>query len=204
MKKRLFLIPSFFAAGFLPSKADAMLPGDVVSKPNPLPSVLERLKLKHIYTLAGHRSHSSHSSHSSHRSSSGGGYSYRTYSSPSYSAPAPVYTAPTYTAPKPVYTPPPAPAPVPVAPSPTYTTTPAAPALAAPLKTLPGNSEKFTRIVMQVQTALTAYGYYSGLIDGKVGPACKTALVAMQTDYKLRATGTITPEVLDAFGIAAN
>jgi His-Xaa-Ser repeat protein HxsA len=72
------------------------------------------------------------------------------------------------------------------------------------LKTLPGNSVKFTRIVMQVQTALTAYGYYSGLIDGKVGPACKTALLSMQTDYRLRVTGTITPEVLDAFGIAAN
>lgn len=57
---------------------------------------------------------------------------------------------------------------------------------------------------MQVQTALTAYGYYSGLIDGKVGPSCKTALVAMQTDYQLKVTGTITPEVLNAFGIVAN
>lgn len=57
---------------------------------------------------------------------------------------------------------------------------------------------------MQVQTALTAYGYYSGLIDGQVGQGCKTALVAMQTDYNLKVTGTITPEVLNAFGIAAN
>ena len=59
-------------------------------------------------------------------------------------------------------------------------------------------------IVMRVQTALTAYGYYSGLIDGQVGPGCKTALIAMQTDYNLKVTGTITPGVLDAFGIAAN
>jgi His-Xaa-Ser repeat protein HxsA len=57
---------------------------------------------------------------------------------------------------------------------------------------------------MQVQTALTAYGYYSGLIDGQVGQGCKTALIAMQTDYNLKVTGTITPEVLNAFGIVAN
>ncbi|MCM2453664.1 peptidoglycan-binding protein [Agrobacterium vitis] len=57
---------------------------------------------------------------------------------------------------------------------------------------------------MQVQSSLTAYGYYTGLIDGKVGPSCKTALTAMQTDYRLKVTGTITPEVLDTFGIVAN
>lgn len=57
---------------------------------------------------------------------------------------------------------------------------------------------------MQVQSALTAYGYYNGLIDGTVGPTCKTALMAMQSDYKLKVTGTITPEVLDALNIAAN
>lgn len=57
---------------------------------------------------------------------------------------------------------------------------------------------------MQVQSALTAYGYYNGLIDGTVGPTCKTALMAMQSDYRLKVTGTITPEVLDALNIAAN
>jgi hypothetical protein len=58
-----------------------------VKKPQP-PSILERLRLQHIFTLAGHPSHSSHrshSSHSSHRSSSGGSY----LPSPTYSAPAP-------------------------------------------------------------------------------------------------------------------
>ncbi|PYE22632.1 His-Xaa-Ser repeat protein HxsA [Rhizobium sp. PP-WC-2G-219] len=57
---------------------------------------------------------------------------------------------------------------------------------------------------MQVQTALTAYGYYTGAIDGRVGPACKTAISSMQTDYNLKVTGTITPEVLNAFAIVAN
>jgi His-Xaa-Ser repeat protein HxsA len=72
------------------------------------------------------------------------------------------------------------------------------------LRPLAGNTDKFKRIVMQVQAALTAYGYYSGLIDGQVGPGSKTALTAMQTDYNLKVTGTITPEVLNAFGIVAN
>lgn len=203
MKSRIFLIPSFLAAGFLPTKSDAMPVADAGLKKNPVPSVLERLRLNHIFTLAGHRSHSSHRSHrshSSHRSSSGGGYSYggsssSTYSSPSYTPPArSIY--PTIPA-TPVAPSVPA-SPAPLLSAPATTPTP------APLKPLPGNTDKFKRIVMQVQTALTAYGYYSGLIDGKVGPACKTALIAMQTDYKLKVTGTITPEVLDAFGIVAN
>lgn len=202
MKSRLFMIPSLLVAGFLPSKSDAMPIGEVVSKKDPQTSVLERLRLKHMFTLAGHRSHSSHRSHrshSSHRSSSGGGYTYRR-SVPAYSPPSTVYTTPStvYTAPAGSF-----------ATQPTVSATPAypstsGPATATPLKTLPGNTAKFKRIVMQVQTALTAYGYYDGLIDGQVGPACRKALVAMQTDYNLKVTGTITPDVLNTFGIVAN
>ncbi|MBB2908445.1 His-Xaa-Ser repeat protein HxsA [Rhizobium sp. RAS22] len=91
---------------------------------------------------------------------------------------------------------------MPATPAPLYSAPATPPAI--PLKPLAGNTDKFKRIVMQVQTALTAYGYYSGLIDGQVGPGSKTALIAMQTDYNLKVTGTITPEVLNAFGIVAN
>lgn len=56
---------------------------------------------------------------------------------------------------------------------------------------------------MQVQAALTAYGYYSGPIDGIIGSASRTALSKFQADYSLKVTGTITPEVLDAMGIVA-
>jgi hypothetical protein len=38
----------------------------------------------------------------------------------------------------------------------------------APAKTLPGNSNKFRRIVIQVQSGLTAYGYYAGFLTGVV------------------------------------
>ena len=70
-------------------------------------------------------------------------------------------------------------------------------------KTLPGNSTAFTEIVRRVQTALYAYGYYTGAIDGIVGTGTKTALSKFQKDWNLKITGTITPEVLDALNIVA-
>lgn len=195
MKRRIFLIPSLVAAGFLPAKADAMPLSGVTKKLDPQ-SVLERLKLRHIYSLAGHRSHSSHSSHSSHTShssGSGGGYLPRTtYSSPSYDPapapappPAPLYAAPTYTAPA---------APNPVAPP---------PSTIAPARVLPGNAAKFKQIVILVQSGLTAYGYYAGSLTGVVDEDTRAALSQMQRDNNLKVTGTITTEVLTAFGIEA-
>lgn len=188
MKRRIFLIPSLVAAGFLPAKSDAMPLQGVTKKLDPQ-SILERLKLRHIYTLAGHRSHSSHSSHSSHRSGSGGGYlPSTTYSSPSYDpapAPAPLYTTPTYTAPA------------------VQNTTPSVPKAVAPTKVLPGNSAKFKQIVILVQSGLTAYGYYAGSLTGVVDGDTRAALSQMQKDNNLKVTGTITTEVLTAFGIEA-
>lgn len=55
---------------------------------------------------------------------------------------------------------------------------------------------------MQVQTALLAYGYYEGPIDGKVGSGTKSALRLYQEANGLKVTGTITNEVLDALGIS--
>ncbi|MBY5530123.1 His-Xaa-Ser repeat protein HxsA [Rhizobium leguminosarum bv. viciae] len=194
MKRRVFLIPSLLAAGFLPVRTDAMPLDPIVKKPDPH-SILERLKIRHLYSLAGHRSHSSHSSHSSHRSSGGGGYlPSTTYSSPSYSEPSPPppprYTAPTYSPPAALIAPTPAPP-------------PAAPQQMAPAKTLPGNSNKFRRIVIQVQSGLTAYGYYAGALTGVVDEDTRAALSQMQKDNNLKITGTVTTEVLNAFGIAA-
>ena len=74
---------------------------------------------------------------------------------------------------------------------------------AAKKKALPGNSEKFLAIARRVQLALTSYGYYDGAIDGVIGKKSRTALSKFQADYGLKVTGTITPEVLDAFGIQA-
>jgi peptidoglycan hydrolase-like protein with peptidoglycan-binding domain len=50
---------------------------------------------------------------------------------------------------------------------------------------------------------MLAYGYYSGDIDGLLGPTMKTGLQRLQGDYGLKVTGTITPETLDALRISA-
>jgi peptidoglycan hydrolase-like protein with peptidoglycan-binding domain len=56
--------------------------------------------------------------------------------------------------------------------------------------------------VRRVQLGPLAYGYYDGAIDGAVGPKMKDALRRFQTDFNLKVTGTITPEVLDALKVA--
>lgn len=188
MKKRQFLIPSFVAAGLVSGSTDTFSsPLSGVAKIDPMPSVLERLKFNHLYNLAGHRSHSSHGSH---RSSSGGSYSYKR---PAQRA-VPLYSAPVV----PRYTPP---SNRNTTSTPPSSVLPSAPSAA--LKTLPGNSNKFQRIAMQVQSALLAYGYYTGGIDGIIGPESRAAIAKLQKDYNLKITGTITPELLNALAITA-
>jgi len=116
-----------------------------------------------------------HRSHRSHRSSSTGGY---TTTRPA----APVQPRSNSTSPRSV-----------------LPSLPNAQA-AAPL---PGNSEKFKQIAMRVQLGLISYGYYNGAVDGVIGKQSKAALSRFQSDYSLKVTGTITPEVLNALGIAA-
>lgn len=116
--------------------------------------------------------HRSHKSHGSHRSSSG---SKRSYPS---AAPTPAPRRSDSTPPSSIL----------------------------PKSSLTGSStfspiEEFTQRAKRVQTGLTAYGYYNGEIDGKVGPETKAALSKFQKDFGLSITGTITPEVLSAFGI---
>ena len=138
-------------------------------------TLFDIFKLEHKYNLAAHRSHSSHGSHGSHRSSSGGGYS----------------------TPR---------APVVPPPSRNFRSTPPQSILPSPpaaTKVLPGNSAKFKSIVMQVQTGLYAFGYYTGAIDGQFGPELRAALTKFQKLWSMNVTGTITPEVLNALGIKA-
>lgn len=170
-----FLVASLLAAGFPATAADALVAPRATWQDQPNANIFSIFRQAHTYTLAGHSSHRSHGSHSSHRSSSGG------YSSPA--SPAPLYTPPLSDS------------------TPPSSILPSPPATA--LRTLPGNTAAFTNIAMQVQAALTAFGYYSGPIDGIIGSASRAALSKFQADYSLKVTGTITPEVLDAMGIVA-
>ena len=174
MNPKRFLISSLLLAGFLPPQnAQAALPAD--------PSFEQPKNKATLFDIFKRdhifelAGHRSHSSHSSHRSHS----SHSSHRSSTGGGGV-------YVAPQPLYSPP----------------APAAPAKVAP-KVLPGNTNKFMLIVMQVQTALYAYGYYTGAIDGVVGPATKVAISTMQAQYGLPVTGTITPDVLNALQVTA-
>ena len=119
--------------------------------------------------------HRSHSSHASHSS-------HRSSSGGTYSTPAPSPSISNSTSPG--------------------TILPSSPGAA--IKALPGNSNKFMEITRQVQFALYSWGYYSGIIDGIVGPETRAAISSLQVDWNLKVTGTITPEVLDALKIVAD
>ena len=71
------------------------------------------------------------------------------------------------------------------------------------LPPLPGNSAKFRAIVVQVQTCLTLFGYDPGVIDGAVGAETAAAIRQFQQQWGFPITGTITPDVLNACGVAA-
>lgn len=209
-KRKVYLVSSLIAAGFMPSKSDATPITGLTEKKAPN-TLFERLRVKQVYTLAGHSSHSSHASHASHASASGGGY---TIPRGDYGDSGSTYTPPD---PMPRYSPNPGPvirSPTPIPNIPATTSTGTYPAQTvpqastsvepAPLKALPGNSGKFRRIVIQVQTALIAFGYFSGPITGQVDAVTRGGLNRMQAAYGLKVTGTITPQVLTAFGISTN
>jgi len=185
--KKTFLVPSLLAAGFVHVTTTHSAPPSSEADTEKKSSLFDIFQFQHAYILAGHRSHSSHASHGSHRSSSGGGY---VAPRPSRAVSPPPKAKPLYTTPSrnTNSTPP-------------SSILPSSPSLAP--KTLPGNSHKFHEIARQVQTALLAYGYYTGVVDGIVGSQTRTALSKMQADYGLKITGTITPEVLNALRIVA-
>lgn len=129
--------------------------------------------------LAGHRSHSSHQSHSSHRSSSGGGYS-----------------------------------------SPTPKKTP--PARSDPLgqqerssSTIPDvedKQEKLTKslqdkkmkmnLIMRIQLVLSTLGFYTGDIDGLMGPATRASLNAFRRSRGIKISETLDVYTLNALGVS--
>ncbi|WP_425516921.1 His-Xaa-Ser repeat protein HxsA [Novosphingobium profundi] len=165
----------------------ALTPASGGPDPDDEDQLIQRFSQDHMFILAGHRSHSSHASHSSHRSGSSG-----TYRAPVYTPRAPA--TPRTTAPSTRNE----------RSTPRSSILPSSPAItnAQPLYSSP-SATSIKNVVRQVQLGLTSYGYYTGAIDGIVGPQMRSALTRFQTDFNLNVTGTITPEVLDAFKIRA-
>jgi peptidoglycan hydrolase-like protein with peptidoglycan-binding domain len=56
--------------------------------------------------------------------------------------------------------------------------------------------------VVQIQTELAKYGYYTGSIDGHYGDATKAAVSKLQTDLGVSADGLVGQETIAAFNKA--
>lgn len=191
MKKRRFMISSLVAAGIVPVPSANSMPavhGLKTGTDGDNDAMVRTFAQEHRFLLSGHRSHSSHSSHSSHRSGSSG-----TVRSPVYTPPAPR---------RPSTRPAPPPSSRNERSTPPSSILPSSPAIAPNTFFTPPSVQAISDIVTRVQLALKAYGYYTGIIDGSVGPLTRDALKRFQTDFGLKVTGTITPEVLDAFKIS--
>jgi peptidoglycan hydrolase-like protein with peptidoglycan-binding domain len=59
-------------------------------------------------------------------------------------------------------------------------------------------------VVIQIQTELTEYGYYSGPIDGDYGPATTASVKQLQSDLGLSPDGLVGPETVAAFKAVAD
>lgn len=192
MKKRRFLISSLVAAGIAPLPPAHAAPEGLAPTSGggdgDKDAMVRKFAQDHRIILAGHRSHSSHASHSSHRSGSSGRVR------------SPVYTPPPPR--KPTTRPAPTPAPRNERSTPPSSILPSSPAIAPNTFYSEPSAQQIRDIVMRVQLSLKAYGYYEGKIDGMVGSQTREALKRFQSDYGLKVTGTITPEVLDAFKIS--
>jgi peptidoglycan hydrolase-like protein with peptidoglycan-binding domain len=57
-------------------------------------------------------------------------------------------------------------------------------------------------VVIQIQTVLTEYGYYTGPIDGDYGANTQASVDKLQTDLGVTANGRIGAETVDAFNKA--
>jgi peptidoglycan hydrolase-like protein with peptidoglycan-binding domain len=57
-------------------------------------------------------------------------------------------------------------------------------------------------VVVEIQTALAEYGYYTGAIDGAYGAETKAAVEKLQTDLGVTADGRFGPETAKAFNEA--
>lgn len=194
MKRLRFIIPSLLAAGFVADILEATLPIEWTNDTDSTDPYIQLFQLDQKYDLAAHRSHSSHRSHGSHRSHRSG----------SGGSVAPPHTPPSRTEPSPPSrTEPPTPPSRNLESTPPSSVLPRSPST-APQQTLPGNSAKFAEIVRRVQAALYAQGYYTGPLDGVVGPNTRAALSKFQKDHGLSATGTITTETLNALRVPAN
>ena len=58
------------------------------------------------------------------------------------------------------------------------------------------NSKQYSDLVLEMQTCLMTFGYYSGPLDGKLGSQTAKAISQAQKQNKMKVTGTIYAEFI--------
>jgi His-Xaa-Ser repeat protein HxsA len=197
MKSPLFTIPSFFAAGLIPTQALSQgdNPGNAEETKgflDQIEEIVSNISESHSYTLAQHRSHASHGSHGSHGSHrSGGGGPFHV--PPVSLGGDEVASATSYereNGRNEMSTP-------------RSTILPSSPAIIKKVKVLPGNSQKFKDVVMRLQIALASRGHSVGEINGEVDAVTIAAIYDYQSQSGMVPSGKVTNEVLGSFGLIA-
>ncbi len=57
------------------------------------------------------------------------------------------------------------------------------------------------QVILNVQRALKELGYYTGSLNGSLGPATRQAIASYQEDAGLEATGAIDAATVEALGL---
>jgi peptidoglycan hydrolase-like protein with peptidoglycan-binding domain len=63
------------------------------------------------------------------------------------------------------------------------------------------HAEPPDKVIADVQAVLQDMGYYTGEVDGLLGPLTREALTAYQTDNGLATTAAIDQPTLDSLGM---
>lgn len=188
-KRAAFIIPSLLAAGFTPAvaiaDAEATRAGGIQDRELDIAkNVVTSIDESHTFTLAQHRSHQSHHSHGSHQS-------HRSYSHRLMPGEGPAEAMAASAVGRNESS------------VPANSILPSSPAIAKKLKVLPGNSEKFQKLITRAQLALLARGYDVGAVDGEMHARTIAAIYQYQTATGLIPSGKMTNETLSSLGIVA-
>ena len=187
MKFKFFTIPSLIAAGIF---SGASTGAEAKSTETPIieddSEIVSSISSEHQYTLAAHQSHVSHGSHGSHRS----GFAPLPAPSSEVKNIGETEQANSVSTRNERSTP-------------RSSVLPSSFGTLKKVKSLPGNTSKFKKIVLRLQLALYGLGYEVGSANGNLDANTVAALYKYQKDKGMIPSGKITHEVLDSLVIVA-
>lgn len=191
-----YVIPSLAAAGaiasgtagFDSSEGIAAAPSESLENAK---SMVQGIQDRQVFTLAAHSSHASHGSHGSHSSHSSSGLILEQIGEDEQLSMLEAVEASVGSRNE--------------SSTPRSTVLPSSPAIAKTkkLKILPGNSQKFADVVMQIQIALGTKGFDIGAVNGEYHARTIAAIYEYQEAQGMPANGKLTPETLSSLGIIA-